>query len=122
MAEGKKGGERQVKSVRGGRGRRRERGGEGQGTLYTCTYLQYVCMHQCACAVQEVSLGVIAVKTLFHEPSCVALVQLGGPGVVLHSQCTLTQLWQISGEGGKGREWGGEGEGRGRGDGKGMEK
>ena len=100
--------------ARGGKGRRRERGGEGQGTLYTCTYLQYVCTHQCACAVQEVSLGVVAVKTLFHEPSCVALVQLGGPGVVLHSQCTLTQLWESVEKGGRGgsgeRRWEGNGE------------
>ena len=108
-----------VKSGRGGEGRRRERGGGRQGALYTCTYLQYVHVctysvhtHQCACAVQEVSLRVAAVKTLFHEPSCVPLVQLGSPGVVLHSQCTLTQLWE-SVEEGQGEGWGGEGEGEG---------
>ena len=96
-------------------------GGEGEGkgeeragdTVHM--YVSTVCTHQCACAVQEVSLGVVAVKTLFHEPSCVALVQLGGPGVVLHSQCTLTQLWESVEKGrrggsgmGKGREEGEE--------------
>ena len=99
MAEGKKGGERQGKEWQGREGK--EKG--------HCTHVSTVCTHQCACAVQEVSLGVVAVKTLFHEPSCVALVQLGGPGVVLHSQCTLTQLWESVEKGGRGgsgdRRW-----------------
>ena len=104
---------------REGEGRGEER---GRGTVHmyistVCTYIcTYVCTHQCACAVQEVSLGVVAVKTLFHEPSCVALVQLGGPGVVLHSQCTLTQLWESVEKGGRG----GSGVGKGREEGEEM--
>ena len=99
-----------------GEGRGEERGrGHCTHVSTVCTYVcTYVCTHQCACAVQEVSLGVVAVKTLFHEPSCVALVQLGGPGVVLHSQCTLTQLWESVEKGGRGgrreRRWEGNGE------------
>ena len=100
-------------------------GGEGEGRgeergrghcTHVSTVCTYVCTHQCACAVQEVSLGVVAVKTLFHEPSCVALVQLGGLGVVLHSQCTLTQLWESVEKGG----WGGSGVGKGREEGEEM--